>query len=226
MFHDLKYGLRALAHAPATTLAAIAALALGIGANTALFTVFNAVLLRPMHYPHPKQVVELERSWPGEHGAAVTAYKFSVWRTKSHSFQDVAAYGYLPGGVNLTGRGQPERITDLPVTAGFFRVLDVQPQLGRTFTDAEDQPGAGHFVVLSNGVWRRRFHSDRNIPGRSITLDGADYTVLGVMPADFSFPESSEIWTPLQLTITAASLSNDYKVSARLNDGESQAHAR
>ena len=221
MVHDLKYALRSLARSPAVALTAIAALALGIGANTALFTVFNSVLLRPMNFPHPRQIVELERRYPGFDVPAMSAFKFDFWRRHNRSFQAVGAYAFLTSGANLSGSGRPERVTELPVTAGFFRVLGVQPILGRIFTDAEDKPGAGHFVVLSYALWKHRFNGDAGILGRAVDLTGESCTVLGVMPPDFDFPEHAELWTPLQLKPNPAEPGNEFKAIARLREGVS-----
>jgi putative ABC transport system permease protein len=203
-------------------LTAVGTLALGIGANTALFTVVNAVLLRPMNYLQPDAIVEVTRSWPGfVNVSAVTPTKFDFWRSENHSFRAVAAYNFLPLGVNLTGRGEPERLTSLPVTADFFRVLGVNPLMGRTFSEAEDKPGAGHFVVLSYATWERLLHGDRNAVGQSLTLSGANYVIIGVMPERFDFPEQAELWTPLQLSIDPNDRANDYNVIARLKQGTS-----
>lgn len=208
-------------------LTAITTLGLGIGANTALFTVVNAVLLRPMSYPHPEKIVEITRTWPGLFNApAVSPTKFDFWRTQNHSFDALAAHNYLPLGVNLTGRGEPERLTSLPVSADFFRVLGVHPEIGRTFSQAEDKPGAGRFVVLSYGTWKRLFHGDPSATGQTLTLSGANYVVVGVMPEMFDFPQHAEVWTPLQLKIDPADRGNDYSVIGRLKGGVSLEQAR
>jgi putative ABC transport system permease protein len=218
IFNDVKYAVRGLRKNPAMTLTALAALTLGIGANTALFSVVNAVLLRPMKYPHPERIVEVTRSFQGGkfNGAAVAPTKYDFWRRENHCFQAVGAYNFGPSGVNLTGQREPERLISLPVTADFFRVLGVHPFLGRTFTESEDKPGAGHFTVISYALWQRLFDGDRGIVGRTIALNTADYTILGVMPADFEFPQSADLWTPLQMKIDPADHANDYDVIARL----------
>jgi putative ABC transport system permease protein len=217
-----NYSFRSLSKNPGVALTAVGTLALGIGANTALFTVVNAVLLRPMNYPQPAAIVEVTRTWPGvANASAVTPAKFDFWRSENHSFRAVAAYNFLPVGVNLTGRGESERLTSLPVTADFFRVLGVNPLIGRTFGEAEDKPGAGHFTVLSHATWKRLLHGDRNAVGQSLTLGGANYVIIGVMPESFDFPEHAELWTPLQLSIDPSDRANDYKVIARLKQGTS-----
>jgi len=218
LLNDVKFAVRSLAKSSIMTITAIAALALGIGANTALFTVVNAVLLRPMNYPHAERIVEVTRSFKGgSSGAgAVTPTKYDFWRRESRSFEVMAAYGFTSVGVNLAGTSEPERLNSLPVTADFFRVLGVQPWVGRAFTESEDKPGAGHFAVLSYELWQRLFHGDRSIVGRSIALNRASYTVLGVMPERFEFPRAADLWTPLQLKIDPSDHANDYAVIARL----------
>jgi putative ABC transport system permease protein len=227
IIQHFKYSLRSLLKSPGMALTVIGTLALGIGANTALFTVVNAVLLRPMNYPQPDAIVEVTRSWPGFlNESAVTPTKFDFWRSENHSFRAMAAYNFLPLGVNLTGRGEPERLTSLPVSADFFRVLGVNSLFGRTFTEAEDKPGAGHFVVLSCTTWKRLLHGDPNAVGQTLTLSGANYVIIGVMPERFDFPEHAELWTPLQLSIDPSYRGNDYNVIARLKRGTSLEQAR
>ncbi len=218
LLSDVKFAVRSLAKNSTMTITAIAALALGIGANTALFTVVNAVLLRPMSYPHAERIVEVTRSFKGGSlkASAVTPTKYDFWRRENHSFEAMAAYDFMSVGVNLAGAGEPERLTSLPVTADFFRVLGVQPSIGRTFRESEDKPGAGHFAVLSYELWQRLFHADPGIVGRPIALNAASYTILGVMPKDFGFPQAADLWTPLQLKIDPSDHANDYAVIARL----------
>jgi putative ABC transport system permease protein len=227
IFDDVKYAARSLRKSPSMTLTALAALALGIGANTALFTVVNAVLLRPMNYPDPEKIVEITRSWQGGkfNWPTVSPTKYDFWRRENHSFEAVGAYSFGGSGVNLAGQNEPERLTSLPVTADFFRVLGVQPRMGRTFTEAEDKPGAGHFAVISYGLWQRLFHGDKNAVGSAMVLNMANYTVLGVMPANFEFPQSADLWTPLQLKIDPADHANDYSVMGRLKPGVSPGQA-
>lgn len=217
-FQNTRYALRALRKSPAMTMTALAALALGIGANTALFSVVHTLLLRPMNYPHPDRIVQLTRNYQGGkfQAPAVTAIKFDFWWKESRSFEAVAAHGFLPVGVNLAGKGEPERISSLMVTADFFRVLGVQPAIGRAFTASEDRPGAGHVAVISYALWQRRFNSDSRIVEQGIPLNNASYTVIGVMPRGFEFPQAADVWTPMQLKIDPADRTNNYKVIARL----------
>jgi putative ABC transport system permease protein len=224
---DLKFAVRSLAKSSSMTVTALAALALGIGANAAIFTVVHAVLLRPMNYPQAERIVELTRSWSGGsfNAPAVTPTKFDFWRRESHSFAAVAAFNFSPVGVNLSRQADPERLTSLPVSADFFRVLGVEPWIGRSFRAAEDKPGAGRFVILSYALWQRLFQSDRGVVGKTIGLNNGSYEILGVMPRDFEFPQRTDVWTPLQLTIDPSDHANDYRVIARLKPDVSLAQA-
>jgi putative ABC transport system permease protein len=164
---------------------------LGIAANTVMFSVLNAVLLRPLPYPHPDKLVQI---WEtdrrrGETHGAVSPYDFLEWRKNSQSFADIAVYGYKP--LVLSGLEAPERINAESVSAGFFDVLEVRAILGRTFRPDEDAPGNAAAVVLSSGAWSRYFERDPNVAGKTITLDDQTYTVVGVMPAGFAFPSES-----------------------------------
>jgi predicted permease len=201
------------------TATAIGVVALGIGANAALFTVFNAVLLRPLPYPHSERIVELVRRWPGFDVWAATPTKFDFWRRQSHSFEAVSAQNYAPIGLNLTSEGEPERLLGLAVTADYFKVLGVAPAVGRTFTEAEDRPGAGHYAVLNHSLWRRLFAGNPGAIGATLRLGGTPHTVIGVMPAGFDSPQHADLWTPLALAIDPADHSNDYAVLARLKPG-------
>jgi putative ABC transport system permease protein len=226
-FQDLKFAFRNLRGSPAVTVTALITLALGIGVNTTVFSVIDAVLLRPLHYPHAERIVELGRHYPNTDGGwAVTPTNFDFWRSQSHSFAAVAATDYLPTGVNFVGKGEPERLTALGVSEDFARVFGVQPMLGRFFTEAEDKPGAGHSVVLSSGLWSSLFGKDTSILGRSVTLGGASYTVVGIMPPGFQSERPVDVWIPLQLTVDPADRGNSYRVLARLKPDVSLAQAQ
>jgi putative ABC transport system permease protein len=184
---------------PGFSAVAILALALGIGANTAIFSVVDAVLFRPLPFDRPGQLVEI---WEqdlarGEDHDSVMAANFVDWKNRSLSFVAVAAHA--GGSVNLTGLSEPERVRGARLSAGLFSLLGVQPEIGRVFLPDEDQYGQPRVVVISNRLWKSRFGGDREILGRSITLNNQDYEVVGVMPASFALPlnEESEIWTPL-----------------------------
>jgi putative ABC transport system permease protein len=226
LMQDIKYAVRTLRKTPAMTLTVIAVLALGIGANTALFTVVNTVLLRPLNFPNPERIVTLQRHWPGFDAWSVTPTKFDFWRRESHSFAAIAAVGFAPVGLNLAGMGEPQRLASLPASSEYFQVLGVSPLLGRTFSADEDKRGSGDFAVLSYSLWQSLFHGDPKVVGRSISLSHSSYEVLGVMPANFDFPQRPDLWTPLQLQIDPSDLANDYEVMARLKPGVSLENAQ
>ncbi|MBO0862422.1 MAG: ABC transporter permease [Chloracidobacterium sp.] len=189
LVQDLKYGLRMLRRNPGFTVVAVLTLALGIGANTAIFSVVNAVLLRPLPYTAPDRLVT--------DGHTILSPTFLNWRAQSQSFEQMAAY--TTGTSDLTGGGEPERLTAGLVSAELFSTLGVPPSLGRGFTAAEDQPNGALAVILSHWLWQRRFGGDPQLIGRAITLDGQNRTVVGVMPSGFQFPAELDLWLPLNL---------------------------
>ena len=211
MITDLRYALRTLIKSPAFSIVAIAALALGIGANTAMFSVVNAILLRPLPFPQSDRLVTI---WQTNSAVAKMGFPlaptsvpdFQDWRTQAKSFEGVSA---LEGwNTNLTGDGESERLDGAGVSANLFSLLRVQPMLGRSFVEGEDQRGRNRVVILSSELWQRRFGGDRSIIGRKLILDQEPYTVVGVMPPGFTFPSDTgmpaymtfgahcAIWTP------------------------------
>ena len=197
MKHDLIYAVRGLYKRPLFALAAILTLALGIGANSAIFSVVNAVLLRPLPYPSPDQLMMLWTYNPRQgFDKDVSAFpNFDDWRRRSTSFEGMSAY--YGADFALTQAGDPAQIRGALVTPGFFETLGVAPILGRTFTPREAAVGGDRVAILSHGLWQTRFGSDRAIVGRPIVLNGSAYEVLGVMPASFAHPETAQLWTPL-----------------------------
>ena len=206
-FLDLRHGFRTLARRPGFTAVASLTLALGIGANTAIFSVVNAVLLRPLPFPDPDRLVAVWETFPEGGPSRVAPANYFDWSAEKRAFEAMAAFG--AAGFSLTGQGEPEQLLGAHVSASYFSVLGIRPLLGRFFTAEEDQPGAG-VVVLSQGLWRRRFGASREVIGQKVTLDGAPFTVLGIMPpgiyptwprtsAHFSFrPEHQQFWIPLR----------------------------
>ena len=195
LLRDLGFGVRMLRQNPAFTVAAILTLALGIGANTAIFTVTDALLLRPFPYRAPEQLVTVgARDQNKDFGG--TLLRYELLRDHSHSFEGVAAF--TTDNLNLTGGGEPLQVPIARVSANFFSLLGVEPQLGRTFTDDEGRLEGKPVVILTNSIWRTRFNSDPNIVGQSVTLDTTPHTVVGVLPADvpFAFVGEAEIWSP------------------------------
>jgi putative ABC transport system permease protein len=183
---DVRYSIRMLANRPAFTLVATLALALGIGANTAIFSVVNAVLLRPLPYPHPEQLMMLWGVRDDRNHLNASYPDFADFRDQAQTLESVAAY--QGAGVLLTGGDEPERLAGAIVSADMFPLLGVSPALGRAFTREEDKPGAPRVVVIGHNLWQRRFSLDPEIIGREITLSARPYTVIGVMPEGFKFP--------------------------------------
>lgn len=224
LLQDLKYGLRVLLKSPGFAATAILVLALGVGANTAIFSVVNAVLLRPLPLKEPDRLVLVwhvppEKSFPGVKTFSVSPANYLDWQNQNHVFDKIAAF-QRPS-FNLTGRAQPESVTAGTATADFFSVLQVQPILGRVFAADEDQPGHNKVVVLSAGFWQSHFGSDPKALGQKLTLDGEAYSIIGVMPPTFDFPPKAEIWTPLAWTDKERAVRGDhnYIVAARLKPG-------
>jgi putative ABC transport system permease protein len=199
-FQDLRYGIRMLKRNPSFTIAAVATLALGIGANTVIFSVVNAVWLRPLPYREPDRLVLPSHYRAVEERNEVTGADFLDWRDQTKSFEQIAAYYFNTA--DLTGSGEPERLFAGFVSAGLFATLGVAPALGRAFTRAEDTSGGQTAVILSDGLWRRRFGGDPQVIGRSITVGGQSRTIVGIMPGGFHFTEDSDLWLPLALNAT------------------------
>jgi putative ABC transport system permease protein len=197
---DLRYGLRLLRQAPGFTLIAICALALGIGANTAIFSTLDAVLLRPLPYDDPDRVMMVyeDASHIGFARNTPAPANYFDWRAQNHVFTDMAAT--RGRSMNLTGDGSPEQINGVAVTPNFFSVLGVRPLLGRSFTEEEDRDAA-QVVVISYGLWQRRYAADPGVLNRPILLSDARYTVIGVMPRDFAFVNRDrDFWVPINIT--------------------------
>jgi putative ABC transport system permease protein len=195
--HDLIYAVRGLRKKPLFTLATVLTLALGIGANSAIFSVVNAVLLRPLPYPSPDRLMMLWTHNPRQgFDKDVSAYpNFDDWRRQSRSFAGMSAY--TGGDFTLTQAGDPAQIGGAIVTPGFFETLGVSPALGRAFGVHEGTAGGSRVAILSYGLWQTRFGGDAAVVGRSIVLNGVPHEILGVMPASFAHPESAQVWTPL-----------------------------
>ena len=199
--HDLRYALRMLLKNPGFTIVAVIALALGIGANTAIFSVVNTVLLRPLPYRDPERLVMVweDASKHGYPRDTPAVANYVDWRDQNQVFESMAAIA--DESFNLTGAGDPERLEGRSVSANLFPMLGVDPQIGRVFSAAEDQPGAQRVVLLSYGLWQRRFGGDPSIVGKPLTLNGESYVVIGVMPARFQFPSSDDqAWVPIAFT--------------------------
>lgn len=228
-WQDLRYGLRMMVKNPGFTVVAVIALALGIGANSAIFSVVNTILLRPLPYKEPDRLVMVweDASKHGYPRDTPAAANYLDWREQNQVFDSMAAIA--DQSFNLTGTGEPERINGRRVSSSLFPLLGVEPQLGRAFTAEEDQPGANRVVVMSHSLWQRRFGSDRNIIDKPLMLNGESYRVIGVMPQHFQFPSRDvELWVPIAFTQQeAASRGRHYlQVIARLKPGVSLEQAQ
>jgi putative ABC transport system permease protein len=226
----LRYGARTLRKSVGFTATAVLTLALGIGANTAIFSVVNAVLLRALPYHDPGKLVWADEYWPRINDFAVPNPDYTNWKQNNHEFEAMAAFDREEQR-NLTGSGEPERIESVSVTENFLQTLGVAPPLGRNFRPEEGQPGGKLVAILSDGLWRTKFGGDPQISGRGITLNRENYTVIGVMPQDFRFPDrraNPEILLAFQLPPkvdwAAQSLSLT-RVIGRLKAGVSVAQA-
>ena len=209
-FHDLRHGLRVLARSPGFSAVAILTVALGIGMNAAMFSVVNALLLKPLPYRDAERTLVVWNTWPQRSFPRLPMFnaEFTWFRQNQHVFSDLAGLRLLSA--NLTGSGEPERLDGARASASLFTVLGVPPLLGRTFSPQEDVPGANRVVVLSYGLWQRRFGADPGVLGRNVALDGTGYTVIGVMPREFRFSMSVNLtkltsppvdfWVPLAMT--------------------------
>ncbi len=225
--NDLRHALQMFLKNPAFTFAAIAALALGIGANTAIFTVVDAVLLRPLSYPTGDRIVEFLFPSSLANNFLSCIPEFHAYQRQTSVFQIVAAYDNAGPGFNLTG-DRPEQVHGVHVTEGYFRLYDAPVILGRTFTQQEDQPHGGKVAVLSYGLWQRRYGGDRNIVGRAISLGNEPYTVVGVIGKDFVSEPQADLWVPFQFDPASNDMNHFFQVAGLLHPGISveQANAQ
>ena len=231
-FADLRFGARILKRNPSIALVGMLTLALGIGANTAIFSLLHAVLLRPLPYRDPGRLVWASQYAPLLDAMLVPAGTFLAWRDQNRSFEDMAAYDdHLCDG-NLATGAEPVRLDRCAeVSANFFSLLGIQPAFGRSFSPQEDAPGAHGVMILSDGFWRRRFGADPNVLGKSLRLDNAEYTVIGILPANFVYPSQlkPDAFLPLQLPTKpdwSQRESDDMSVVARLKQGAPLEQAR
>jgi len=227
--HDLRYAARVLAKNPGFTAVAVIALAVGVGANSVIFSAVNTILLRPLPYKDPDRLVMVfeDASALGYPRDTPAPANFIDWRDQNKVFEGMAALADVS--VNLTGAGEPERLDGKRVNASLFPTLGVEPQLGRWFTPEEDQPGANRVVMLSHALWQRRFGSDPAIVGKTIMLNGAGFSIVGVMPESFQFPErEDQFWIPIAFSQNEAARRGSHylQVVARLRPGVSLGQAQ
>lgn len=198
LIQDIQYGIRGLRRSPGFAVVAILTLALGIGANTAIFSIIYAVLLRPLPYQNPGQLVRLYETEAAPGNYPFTGPDFLDWKTQNHTFQDMTLMSW-PHSMNLSGSGEPDHILGIPTEANFFSLLGARPLLGRTWVPGEDEPGHDHEVILSYGLWQSHFGSASKIVGADIDLNGEKYNVVGVMPAGFHYPSQAQLWVPMDM---------------------------
>jgi putative ABC transport system permease protein len=214
---DLKHALHMFVKNPGFTIAVVAALALGIGADTAIFSVVNAVLLKPLSYPEPDRIVQLLCTGTGGEGPCGSATKLHLWQEQTSVFQDVAAYDG-GGGMNLTG-AIPEQVHGEHVTEQFFRVFGAKFIQGRGFTQAEDRPHGGNVTVISGGLWKRKFGGDPQLVGKTISIANLPYTVVGVTSTDFDTDPVADLWVPYQFDPNTRDQAHYFVAAARMKPG-------
>jgi len=227
---DIRYGVRGLKRSPGFAVAAILMLALGIGANTAIFSLVRAVVLRPLPFPNPDRLVLIWDDFSANGGPArvgPSPADYVAWKERSRSFTDLAAF--TTATYNLTASGEPAKLDGLRTTANMFAVLGMTPILGRTLDPADEGPDAAPVVVVSEKLWRSRFGSDPNLVGRTIALNGVGHTVVGIVPPDFQFPNrETVVWVPARFTPQELAEAGNYYiwVLARLTPGTRLEHAQ
>jgi predicted permease len=224
LLQDIRFGLRMLAKNPGFTAVAVLTVALGIGSNTAIFTVVNSVLLQPLPYPHPEQLFLIQLGTPGRGFGALTDVEYVEYEKQSRAFEHLAAFS--AGIANLTGAGEPVVVRRCEVTAGFWPTMGIAPMLGRTFLPGEEKGPGRDSVVLSDRVWRTQFHADPGIIGKNVTLDGIAHSIVGVMPAGFAFPSEQGVWSlasldPLKFKLARQAVIG--RVKPGISTGQAQA---
>lgn len=212
---DLRYAFRQLRKSPGFTASAILTLALGIGANTAVFSVVNAVLLRPLSYPNPDRIVQFFLTSSGEAIAGASIQDLRFWLDRADSVQDIAAYDFDQSEMGLTS-GVSEQVHGIHVTSNYFRLFGAPMLLGGTFDRTEDLPNGPNLVVLSYGLWKSRFASDRGIVGKPVSIDKESYTVIGVTAESFHSEPGTQLWIPFQFDLNSTDQFHSFAVAARL----------
>jgi predicted permease len=223
---DLRHGVRLLRRSPGFTATAVLTLGLGIGACTALFSVVHAVLIEPLPFPRSQDILQVWRSeLPSLTYGSASYARYLDWARAQRAFTELGAWA--PRGVTVAGREGPERVAGATASASFFRVMGASPIVGRWFTDQEDRRGSGRVVVISEGLWRRRFEASTSALGATALIDGDPYTVIGVAPAAFSEIWRPEVWLPLGLSADPANRGSNYLITfGRLRPGATLASAR
>ena len=230
-WRDVRLGVRTLVHSPIFTAVTVLSLALGIGANTAIFSVVNGLLLRPLSYPESERLVDVwhtppQQSFPGLDRFSVSPANYIDWKAQSNSFEQIAVYGYA--GLSLSTSNDPLPLIGATVSSDFFSVLRSNAMQGRTFTADEERAGSDQVVVISHGLWQRAFGANPNLVGQPVTLNSRSFTVVGIMPAGFEFPREAELWVPLAWDDKERQVRSihDYLVVARLKPSVSVQQAQ
>ena len=226
IWQDVRHSLRMFLRSPVFAATAIVAMALGIGANTAIFTVVNKVLLEPLSYPQPDQLVELELSSPQGTADVASVPHFNVWRQQTEVFSAIAAYDAGGPGVNLTGVERPQQLHGIRASADYFAVFGVPMQMGRPFTKEEDRPDGPKLAVLSNALWHSQFGGDPNILGKTIQLEDVPYEIIGVTAASFHFDVPTDIILPLEADPNSTDQAVYLVATARMKPGVTLAMAK
>ncbi len=224
-WQDLRFAVRSLARTPGFTSIALLVIAVGIGVNTAVFSVVDAGLLKPLTYPDPQALVQLMTT--SSRGAIPVASipEYNIWQQQSTIFQQVAAYDWGGAGMNLTGGDHPEQVLGVHLTSGYFALFGAPVVAGRTFTAEEDSPNGSHVVVLSYGLWKRRFGGNRKIVGSTIQVNDQPWLVVGVIGRDFVTNTPADLWIPFQFDLTSREMARNFNVAARLKPGVTTAQA-
>lgn len=227
LLQDIRFGFRMLLRNPGFTAVAVLTLALGFGANTAIFSAVDTILLKPLPLHQPDRLLMLWETESALEHAPFAPQDYLDWQARNHTFSGMTLLGW-PKNYNLSGAGVPEHATGEGTEANFFSLLGAQPLAGRTFQPGDDRPGANHVAVLSYGFWQRQFGGDRAALGREVRLNGAPYTIVGIMPPAFALPSGTDLWVPLDMTAPAMHVrgNHSYRAIGRLKPGVTVAQAR
>jgi putative ABC transport system permease protein len=219
VWRDFRFAIRSLRKTPGFAVISILVIAVGIGVNTAVFSVINAVLLKPLGYPDPQALVQLMNTGPQGTFPGANIPKFNIWLHQTSVFQQVAAYDFGGAGMNLTGGDHPEQVQCIHVSAGYFALFGAPVIAGRTFTSAEDSPHGGNVAVLSYGLWKSRYGSNAKIVGTTIQIDGQPFLVVGVIGRSFVTDTPADLWVPFQFDLASQDMAHYFTVAARLKPG-------
>jgi putative ABC transport system permease protein len=222
---DFSFAVRALAKTPGFTAIAVLVIAVGIGVNTAVFSVINAVLLKTLTYPHPQELVSLINTSPQGSFPEANIPDFNLWRQQTSIFEQVAAYDIGRAGLNITESDHPQQVQGVHVSADYFAMLGAPVVAGRTFAAEEDSPNGGHVTVLSYGLWQSRYGGNPNLVGSTIPLDGQPYLVVGIIGPGFVTETPTDLWVPFQFDLNARDMADFFTVAARLKPGVTIAQA-